>query len=322
MDLTDTSSPLGIPSHLGAAARALRMEIGARALIEQLHAEGVEPILLKGPVTTRWLYGGLASARPAGDIDILVSPADIGRTERVLSEAGFVHPPLDDIPGDKPWHAHAWQHPESGLEIDLHRTLIGVGVEPEVVWRVLNRHTEPFDLRGLEVPTLDEQARALHVALHAAQEGPVGFKALEDLRRALEVGEDIWRRARSVGQELDALGAMSAGMRLLPPGAELADLMELPRQVPIPVALMSSSAPSEAIGLAWLLATPRWRAKFALVFRKTFPPREFMDSWYPPQQRGRWGLPGAYIYRIRWLATRLPPAIRAWHRARTEGRFL
>ena len=307
--------PDPIPQHLKPIERVLRLDVGGGRVIRALTDNGVTPILMKGPVITRWLYDGDVRARPYGDIDLLVDPANVLVAEGVLRGLGFVHEPFDDIPGDKPWHAHHWRDPTTAVEIDLHRTIIGTGVDPARVWELLSQVTEPFDLRGTGVSVLAEGPRCLHVALHAAQGGPRDEKAVSDLGRAVELPLAIWEQARDLALELRAEAAMAAGLRLTPRGAAIAASLALPTKIPVDVALRSSSAPPAAVGLAWLFQTSGFSQKLQLIWRKTFPPREFMDAWLPKERRGRLGLVGAYLYRFGSLAVRMPGAIRAWWKA-------
>jgi hypothetical protein len=279
---------------------------------------GIEAILLKGPTLARWLYDHV-SMRPYVDSDLLVPPGEIGRAEEILGSLGFEHAPLDDIPHDLPWHAHAWVRGRDGASLDLHRTLIGPAAEPGVVWSVLSGQTERMEVAGTEVNVLVKPARALHVALHAAQDGGLA-KPLEDLRRAVDrLPVAGWEEARALAERLQATPALAAGLRLLPAGEVLAEQLGLPVDGPTSVRLRASGAPRSALSLEWLARTPGVRGKALYATRKLFPPAEFMRAWSPLASRGRLGLSVSYVWRLRWLLGAAGPAIRTWWRARRDA---
>ena len=55
--------------------------------------EGIEMLVLKGPVLAKWLYPG--EVRPYNDSDLMVAPEDRARAVGVLERLGFVD--------DRPW---------------------------------------------------------------------------------------------------------------------------------------------------------------------------------------------------------------------------
>ncbi len=296
------------------AARNLMADATTSEVVSAFMGAGIRSVLLKGPVLDAWLYG--ADVRPYRDSDLLVAPHDIEGAEDVLGELGFWHSPLDDLPGDRPWHAHAWLRKRDGANVDLHRTLIGVGVEPEALWAVLARHTEDMVLEGTALEVLAPPARALHVALHAAQDGRRLGSPLEDLRRALDLVDDAtWRRAATVAEQLDALPAFAAGLRQEPSGARLAERLDLPTKMTMEIALRSKAAPQLALSIEWLTRAPTLRAKVALMASKLFPPADYMRSWAPIARRGPLWLATTYAWRVVWMALQAGPAIRAWREA-------
>lgn len=299
-------------------ARTLAIDRVAAEVVGALRAAGIQSILLKG-ASFVWLYDD-GPPRAYGDCDLLVAPKDIERSERLLRALGFEHPPLDDLPHDKPWHAHAWNRP-GDPSIDLHRTLIGVGVTPEELWNVLSARAERMTLAGTEVEILDGVARAMHIALHAAQDGQRLRRPLWDLERAVsKIPEAVWRDAARLASRLDATQAFAAGLRLHPAGSDIAARLGLAPDRSVEVILRSTGAPQVAVGIDWLMRTPGFGRKTQLVFRKLFPPRPFMRAWSPLARRGAAGLAMAYVWRPVWLLTRAGPGMKAWRRARKLAR--
>jgi hypothetical protein len=279
-------------------------------VVRALSAVRIDSILLKGPVLGRTLYDR-AELRPYADSDLLVAPHDSEAASSALAALGFEPEPADLLPGDPPLYARSWRR--DGAIVELHHTLVGAAVSPGKLWAVLVTRTEPMELRGSEIAILDEPARALHVALHAAQHGKAWARPLEDLRRALErIPEESWQRATTLADRLAATEAFAAGLRLRSEGRVLAASLGLSEVASIGVALRASSAPAAAKGLERFTRIPGGRRKAALLIHKLFPAPAFMRAWSPLARRGRLGLCAAYAWRPLWLGGKLASGLRAW----------
>ncbi len=297
----------------------LRFDSAAAELFGQFDQADVNALLLKGRSISGWLYDETEERRQM-DCDLLVSPSDLTRAEKILLALGYRRS-WDDRRMPSWWREHAgeWVRDRDGAVIDVHRTLAGIGVDPETAWRNLSRHTETVSVAGREVPTLGLPARALHVALHAAHHGAGPAPPLEDLRRALRsVDSSIWRGAAELARQLGAIDAFTAGLQLEPDGAALAGSLGLPPGVSTEAALKASSPPPLALGFEQLARAHGLRAKVAIVARKLVPPVDFIRHWDPRAQRSRPALLRAYLQRPLWLLRRAPRGIRAWYRARAR----
>ena len=206
---TTRRRPELIAAGVGLALDALAVEVTTA-----FERSDVESIVLKGPAVIRWLYPETTD-RYSVDVDVLVAPGSLARAEATLTELGLE--PFEPRRDDK--HARSWVRPRDVLIVDLHRSVVGVGVDDERAWEILSHVTERLDVGGADVSVLQPHGRALHLALHAAQETPDKGQALRDLGRGLELLElDVWRRARVLAARLDALPGLGAGLRLLPDG--------------------------------------------------------------------------------------------------------
>jgi hypothetical protein len=287
---------------------------------EAFRGAGIRGILLKGPAVARWLYDE-GALRPYLDCDILVSPELFPVAEGILVDLGFEREGLDAIPKDWPKHARTWYRDDGG-NVDLHRTLFGVGVGDDELWGTLSSRTEGMRVGGADVEVLDLPGRALVLALHAAKDGPRVGKVRHDLGHALERAEpEVWDEAARLAARLAASATFAAGLRLLPAGQDLARELNLPSEVPMGAALRRHGPPPPfAVGMEWLAGAPGLKGKPTLVGRKVFPPPDFMRAWTPLARRGPVGLAAAYVWRPFWVLWRLVPAFRAWRRARRETR--
>jgi hypothetical protein len=302
------------------AARILHLDAATAAVSEAFAAAGIRSVLLRGPSIERHLYGP-GEVRSYVDADLLVEPGTFARGEQVLAEHGFTHyAVLGQRSADRPAWSRTWSRPDGGT-VDLHRTLVGVGVEDEEVWRTLGDHVQPVAVARRRLDGLDTAATALVVTLHAAHHGRQVRKPLDDLARALEqIPDDAWQDAAALAKRLAATPAFAAGLRLLPAGTDLARRLDLQETATAEVILRASTAPAMALGFEWLARTPGPRRKLVLIVGKLVPDREFMRAWSPLARGGsRLGLALAYAWRPFWLLWHTAPGLHAWLAARRRA---
>lgn len=306
-------TPAGVTS-LTAAALMLDLDTRTAEVTRRLSEHGIRSILLKGPAIAKWLYND-GSTRLYRDSDLLVAPDQIAAAEHLLIGWGYRHPPLDDLVGDRPWHAHFWTN---GVHsIDLHRTLIGAGIPPQRVWDYLAARTDRMRIGGEQLEVLATPPRLAHVALHAAQDGVRLGRPLEDLERAVEqLGLDDWTRACEVAFELGAAPAFSAGLRLVPAGSAIAERLALPHVTDSEVLLRAQGGPTLSLGFDWLWRIPGAAAKSRFLRSKLLPPADFMRAWTPLARHGLVGLVLSYPWRVIWLILKAPRGFIEWMRTR------
>ena len=273
-----------------------------REAIAALRNSGIDCILLKGPSFARWLYSG-QFIRPHVDTDLLIPNQSLERVDRALGGVGFsLSNPIVDLPHDRPTYVLDWKRPRDAAVIEIHRTLMGIRAPLDQVWPILRRQTESLSLQGMEVRILDEPARCLHVALHAAQDGGRVRKALEDLKRATVLASlDMWQAAAHLAASLDATDAFGYGLKLVPEGAEIATSLDLPAVASVDVVLHAENKGTAARSIDWWLRVPSVREKARLAIAKAFPPPSFMRTWSALARKGKSGLILAYPWRLLWL---------------------
>ena len=290
-------------------------------VLDSFDRAGVPALLLKGPSIASWLYAD-ATDRPYFDCDLLVDPADFETAGRALRSFGYL--PMVDRWGLPTWwygHAVPWTHPGGRVSVDLHRTLIGVGADHASAWRVLSDGADEVVVAGRRVPCLGVPARAMHVALHAAQHGP-GTQPAVDLKQALALCDDaLWLRAAGVAADLDATAAFVAGLRLAPAGSRLATRLALPDVRSVTAELRAGAPPPLALGFEQLARAPSLRARAEIVWRNLAPsPAVLRGS--DPRAAGSWRGPvAAYVRRLAWIARHVPRGFEVWYRVhRLVGR--
>jgi hypothetical protein len=310
------------PELLRAAARVAIVDAATVEVVGTLRAAGVRSLLLKGPGLTSWLYED-ARLRPYGDTDLLVAPWDRQRVEELLVRLGYVRTLGDgDVPQpDRELHAETWRRARGSSSIDLHRTLNGARAPAEQSWRALAGSTERLRVGTIEVEIPNIPARALHVALHAAFHGALSGKPVEDLRRALDRGDEAtWRTAAALARELDAVDAFAAGLGLLPQGRTMAEVLGLEAPRSVEVELKASADPPLAVSLEWLAQAPDGRARARLVRQLLLPSPAWVRQTHPFARRGRRALAMAYLVRLLRVPRYGVQAVVAWRRARRTVR--
>lgn len=303
------------------AANNLKGEVLAIRMVRLLGDNGIRAILLKGPAIRLWLYDD-GTPRLYADIDLLVDPELLLAGESVLAGVGFEHPIDDPWDREGPWHAREWMKPGEEVRIELHRTVPGIGVQPTEAWQVLSKQTDPFPLRGAVVDALDLPTRAMHIALHAAQDGGRLGKGLDDLYRALDrVSFEQWSQALEVATRLKAVDSFAAGLRLDERGVRIAEELSLapPSTAESLKMALRSTGGDPALALDWVVTRSRLRDKASALLKKVFPTPAFMRKKYPLARRGAAGLGMAYAKRLVRLVRILPMAVRAWRNGRTTS---
>jgi hypothetical protein len=304
-----------------AAVQTLAVDAVTARVVSTLRNRAIPCVVLRGPAIAAQLYDG-DELRAYVDVDLLVPPASWREAGETLAALGF-RPAFteSDMPRHRRLHASEWTNDEARVSVDLHRTLSGVQAEDGEVWDAFSESGQAGSVAGEQVVLAGPVALALVVALHAAQHGVREQKSMEDLRRALErLDGKIWEETAALAVRLGAVSALSAGLRLLPRGAELADRLGLPAALPVEVALRASAAPKLALGLEWLSRTHGLRAKIALVLLALVPPPGALRAWRPLARRGRIGLVAAYLSHPLWLARHVVPSLRAYRRAKKGER--
>jgi hypothetical protein len=293
------------------------LDAAAAEVTGALGRRGVPCRLLKGAATAGWLYED--EARSYVDVDLLVPPSHLERAEDALRALGFVPAEGDPPRADRPRHARVWER--GAAVVDLHTTLAGIQIDPQQAWDTLAAAVEEVGVGRARIQTLDVPARALHVALHAAQHGARSPQALADLERALaRLPDETWRASEALGRRLDALPAFVAGLSLVPDGEALAARLGVGGLSSVEADLRTRVAREEtlgsALGFEWLAGTRSARERAAFVALKLAPPPTMMRRRLGLARRGRLGLGAAYAVRLVRLAPHAAAGFIAWRRAR------
>ncbi|MDQ6615966.1 MAG: nucleotidyltransferase family protein [Actinomycetota bacterium] len=297
-------------------ARCWQIDRWTAEVVTALRADGIHPVLLKGPATARWLYPDLAD-RPYCDIDLMVSPSQLAGAQQVLRRIGYAEPlhPKWLLP-----HARCWVRPADGSKVDLHRTLHCMEATPiEDVWEAVTTGAEKLVVGGISVDIPGPAVRALHLVLHLAPNEDPMSQASKDLRRAMEqVDRQAWQSAASLARRLGVDGDMGQRLCHTSDGAHLAHELGLPRVGSLRSSLISGTGRSEVsprVYALWCLdSKTTLRAKVRWILQRQFPSRRFMEEVYPRARDGRFWLTASYLLRALESCTRVPGAVAEWNR--------
>jgi hypothetical protein len=292
----------------------MALDAAAAEASNALRAAGIQSILLKGPVIADWLYDE-PWQRPYGDIDLLVAPDNHNRAARMLQGLGYrdftVHEP------GHLGHSSIWRRQKPApAEIDLHWRLHWIRGDL-TSWSALSADVDTLKIGQVGVDTLAPHARAMMLALHAAQHGIGWPKSIRDLERAVaRVDEPTWSEAARLSRRLGVDGVLAVGLRLVPKGIVLADRLALGPSSSVEAHLLSSTPDPTSLGWMRLLEERSLRSALQLAKGEVLPSPEFVRIWSSIARRGKRGLVGAYLGRPFWLLWHAPAGIRDLARAR------
>jgi DNA-directed RNA polymerase subunit H (RpoH/RPB5) len=252
----------------------------------------VEPILLKGPAIVRWLYPDDPQARTYIDADLLVPPDKLPAAERVLSELDFQVEELPWLEFERP-HAKSWRRAD-GAVVDLHRVPLGCErLDPALVWGKWRSGAHTLKLGELEVLVPSPGVRLLALVLSVGLELHQRPHELTDLNRALAtVDLAAWGSAAALAKELGLEHEAGYGLASIPPGAALADRLELPTTPPLRL-LLDADPILRAVG--HLSRIPSGRAKFRYLVRRLLPPPAYVREQHPRAASAAGGVGLAYL---------------------------
>jgi hypothetical protein len=305
-----------LDSRLLRAVRKLEIDSLTVEVVSIFGAEGIETLVLKGPVLADWLYQG--ELRIYCDSDIMVAPENRACAESLLEDMGFrswALTPLSVDPGGTDFRL-------GDKSVDLHSTIPGLFESPESIWADISARSERLHVGGIELSVPDRDTLLLHVVLHAGHHANMAeCQAFEDLRRAIAcVCEQQWQRALDLARTYDGVSTFAAGLRTVPDGRELAVGLGVDNMLTRRFCLRSANDVIAEEITALFTSSIGIKQKLATVAGELFPRPTYMRNWSPVARRGGIGLVAAYIWRPLWALGQIPRALGTLWRVRRRMR--
>lgn len=283
----------------------LRIADGARE-------DGVELIVLKGPALAHSFYPD-PSCRAFGDIDLLVRTRDWRKACALLERLGFHRQRPEPRAGFDERYGKAAVHVNAtGLNVDLHRTLVlgpfGLWMQPEELFD----RTVPFEVAGVPLRRLDDTTILLHACVHAS----LGFMdpllmPARDVAQVARHGDIDWDEVGRLAQRWKLRGVVRHAFQMVeelfgiapPPEAENAWQGEITRRERRALdAYVTGRRARGGTVRSSVWAVPGVRAKAGLVRAMLLPDQAFLEARAQnggrPSYVRRWAVP------LKWLLRR------------------
>ena len=273
-----------------AAAEAIRRQ-DLIDLLAAFHRAGIGALLMKGALMAYTLYAS-PWLRPRLDTDLLVSPANRTRADRVLRDLGYQ--PGTHFSGDFVTHQNTYERPsqfEFNDVVDLH-------------WKIANPQVfahafafEELEADAVSVPTLGAAARGLsaphafmlacvhRVAHHDSSERLIWLYDIHLLAGAMDPasGDKIVRLAEAKQlRSVCAHGLSQARARFGPSGngAWVDSLLRAGEPGEPTAAFLRTDLKKIDVLVSDLRTLGSWRQRIALVREHLFPPTAYMRKAY------------------------------------------
>ncbi len=294
--------------YLQSAARNTYIYHKLSEVLDVLQKEGIPCIVLKGAHLAETMYESIA-LRPMADIDLLVRPEDLAKTQQYLIKTG--HLALNsDLPLDIHW--------------SIERLLIQVHRNMNTVWK----RAQPARIAGSEALALAPEDLLVHLCLHLSVHHLFqgrGLRSLWDIRATIAYYscQLKWEQITNTVNEWGicaplyltlVLAKELVGARI--PDDVLEDLKPQSLEPPIKQWALQQifQKPAEMFSLSpcfWQLWMPGSAGKKVVTFRKLlFPPPKVVSQAYPSS----FGSIRNYFYYLVRLKDHILPYTRAlWH---------
>ena len=220
--------------YFGRMRRYRIQEREMRLLLQVLHEAGVEGLLLKGGDIRHRLYNDPVS-RPMGDVDVLISPADLKKVRALLTKQGYILVPRDVDRGSDFNARFAWEEsyasPRQGaLVLDLHWEIRKMGAYYRLPYAPLRARAMLSEMDGVTALVLCPEHLLMNLNLNALEElEEAGILKLLDIHLALSrlpINWDLFLEDAATFQIQGPMWWMLQEMKKLRPGAVPAGVLQ------------------------------------------------------------------------------------------------
>lgn len=201
--------------HREALLWCLHLEVELLATLDRLARIGIRPLVLKGPAVAH-LDAPDPALRTFADLDLLVPAGQIDAAVLALVASGAERPVAERRAGfDRRFAKSVTLRTASGIELDLHRTLVDGAHGVRLPLRRLHDQAASFELAGARVPCLGSVHRLLHSAYHLALGSPTPrLGSVRDLATALTDPELAWTEVVAEAERWGGSAVLALAVRL------------------------------------------------------------------------------------------------------------
>lgn len=216
-----TDAPAEVRAAIEARARAhhihaLHAVAQLRTLVDALRAAHIEPVALKGPLLSTWLYGDLGMRR-FSDLDLLVDRRQRERALQVLTAAGYALRDGLSVATARVVYAGtgAWplSHPAE-LSVDLHWRSQALGFPSPFSPAEVLRESITTAGAGADIRIPSATHATVLALLHAAKHLWASLELVLAIAHLMRRTDIEWPRVRHVAERAGAWNACAAGMAL------------------------------------------------------------------------------------------------------------
>jgi Uncharacterised nucleotidyltransferase len=282
----------------------LRLTAELFRILDRFTSEGIDALVVKGPVLAMQAYGDPAM-RSYGDLDLLVRQRDIRRATELMCAAGYAAAiPLSAIDAGKIPGQYLFSMPDSKLIVELHndRTL-RYFPRPVALEDFFSRQVRVC-LDSHEVPALSVEDELVLICIHGAKHFWERLMWVADIAALVSRQKNIdWEQVSASAKEVGAKRMLHMGLRL----AEGLLKMPFPERIAPAVQADAVATHLAAQVLTWLPA-----AGYAA-------PGLFERAVFRMRMRGSWLAAPAYLLRLS-----LSPTEEDWQKDSqlSQNRFL
>ncbi len=216
----DIPSSLANPLHQATQQRT-RFNLAATSellkIVRLLNDNGINHLPWKGPVLSMRLYGDVA-LRPFGDLDIVISPEDVIRTDRLLRSIGYepvvavaTHQESAFV---KYEHDRVYLQRENGLHLEVHWRFfdryIAFKLEESVQWERMSS----LQIGGEAVRLMNPEVELLILSLHGAKHVWRSAGWLLDIHSLLLKEPIDWERLVAVARQTGTVRVLLLALEL------------------------------------------------------------------------------------------------------------
>lgn len=263
-------------AEIAAVGSTLALDAELSRVVSTFRGEGLETLVLKGPVLARTLYPEVV-LRPYSDVDIVVRTAEFDRAARCLAGLGFRELPYEaeiarvafaDAGAEEPFH-RMFLGPADRSLIELHADPLQLGLRPvqeDARWR----RAVPLAWLASEAVALSDEDQVVQLAVHVHKHGFSRLIWLKDL--------DMLVRRRGAHLDWDLVRSVSKAEGV---GASVWFALSLARDVlGTPRTPADALAPSPPIRALYELTWPRARvAALEMTMRRRAVQFHAAESW-------------------------------------------